>query len=68
MLNQLECFKFFSRFFIEKLSVPNRWLINKIFLFQPDLSLTTTIIRENLALVLNKLVPDLLLSFFVSNL
>ena len=54
---------FFYSIHFEKLSLWNRWLIKKIILIQVKLSLTTTIKREYIGPVWDKLFPDHWLCF-----
>ena len=66
---------FFYGIHFERLSLRNRWMIEKIYLIQVKMSLTTTINRENLGLVWDKPVSDrwlwfcpIFLSFYWSSL
>ena len=54
---------FFYSINFDKLSLQNRWLIKKIISIKVKLSLTTTIKREHLGTVWDKLVPDRCLCF-----
>ena len=54
---------FLSRFIIKKLSIQDRWLIEKVLLFWVKWSVTTTTERENIGLVWDRLFPDIYLCF-----